>query len=128
MAGLKDYTTICASAPSELLAEVALRHAPALAQRSRRLLDDNLKLLDSFFSRHSAALSWQRPGAGSVGFPRVSTGNAEELCRAALAEEGVLLAPGSLFGDTGNHVRIGFGRRSLPEALAGFERFLARRS
>jgi len=38
----------------------------------------------------------------------------------------VLLLPGSRFGHPGNHVRIGFGRTDLPEAVAGLERHLAR--
>ena len=37
--------------------------------------------------------------------------------------EGVLLAPGSIFGHPGNHFRLGFGRTDLPDALAAFERF-----
>ena len=126
MAEIKDYTTICASGPSELLAEVALRHAGALAQRSRRIIDDNLVLLDALFARRADALSWSRPAAGPVGFPRFLRGTVEELCRGALEEEGVLLAPGGLFGDRGNHFRIGFGRSSLPAALAGLERYLGR--
>jgi len=126
MAEIKDYTTICASGPSELLAEVALRHARALARRSRRIIDDNLVLLDALFARRADAFSWSRPAAGPVGFPRFLGGSVEELCRGALEEEGVLLAPGRLFGDQGNHFRVGFGRSSLPAALAGLERFLQR--
>ena len=127
MAEIKDYTTICASGPSELLAEVALRHAPALARRSRQIIDDNLVLLDALFARRADALGWSRPAAGPVGFPRFLGGDVEELCTGALEEEGVLLAPGRLFADEGNHFRIGFGRSSLPAALAGLDRFLERR-
>jgi aspartate/methionine/tyrosine aminotransferase len=47
---------------------------------------------------------------------------AEEL----LGAEGVLIAPGSIFGHPGNHFRLGFGRTDLPVALAGLERFLER--
>jgi aspartate/methionine/tyrosine aminotransferase len=126
MAEIKDYTTICAAAPSEHLAETALRHAAELARRSRRIIDDNLALLDGFFGRRAALLSWRRPVAGPVGFPRFLGGDVGELCRGALEAEGVLLAPGGLFGDAGGHFRIGFGRTSLPEALAGLERFLDR--
>jgi aspartate/methionine/tyrosine aminotransferase len=127
MAEIKDYTTICAAAPSELLAETGLRHAPELARRSRRIIDDNLALLDGFFARRAGLLSWTRPLAGPIGFPRFLGGDVDELCRGALESEGVLLAPARLFGDGGAHFRIGFGRRSLPAALAGLERFLDRR-
>jgi aspartate/methionine/tyrosine aminotransferase len=127
MAELKDYTTICSSGPSEFLSEVALRHAADLAARSRLLVENNLVLLDGLLARHAAALSWRRPLAGPVGFARILQGDAEELCQAALEQEGVLLAPGRLFGDDGNHVRLGFGRRTLPEAVSALERFLAGR-
>jgi aspartate/methionine/tyrosine aminotransferase len=40
--------------------------------------------------------------------------------------EGVLLLPGSQFGQPGNHFRIGFGRENLPEALARLEAFAER--
>jgi len=69
MAALKDYTTICNSAPSEFLAELALRHREALAQRNLGIITDNLKLLNPIFNRHAALLAWQRPQAGSIGFP-----------------------------------------------------------
>ena len=47
---------------------------------------------------------------------------AEELLEA----EGVLIAPGSIFGHPDNHFRLGFGRTDMPVALAGLERFLER--
>jgi aspartate/methionine/tyrosine aminotransferase len=40
-----------------------------------------------------------------------------------VAEEGVLLLPGSIYEYDGNHFRLGFGRRNMPEALARLERF-----
>jgi hypothetical protein len=38
----------------------------------------------------------------------------------------VLLLPGTLYDDPGNHFRIGFGRKNLPDALASLEDFLRR--
>ncbi len=37
---------------------------------------------------------------------------------------GVLLLPGTLYEDQGNHFRIGFGRKNFPDALARLEEFL----
>ena len=126
MAELKDYTTICASAPSEFLAEVALRHAETLVTRNRGIIDANLGLLDAFFRRRAHVFSWHRPKAGPIAFPRFLRGDAEGFCRDLVESNGVLLAPGVLFGGPGSHFRIGFGRRSMPEALAELETFVER--
>ena len=124
MAELKDYTTICSSAPSELLAETALRHAEELAGRSRTIIEANLVLLDAFFARKAAVFSWQRPTAGPVAFPRFLPGDADGFCGELVESQGVLLAPGAHFGGPPGHFRIGFGRRNMPEALAGLETFV----
>ena len=57
MAALKDYTTICNSAPSEFIAEVALRHREVLATRTVDILQHNLALLDGFFARQAGFVS-----------------------------------------------------------------------
>ncbi len=60
----------------------------------------------------------------TVGFPRLRADLDADAFTAALVEaERVLLLPGSVFGHPGNHVRLGFGRRDLPDALAGLTRF-----
>ncbi|MFB3818010.1 MAG: aminotransferase class I/II-fold pyridoxal phosphate-dependent enzyme [Candidatus Methylomirabilales bacterium] len=124
MAALKDYTTICASAPGEFLAEVALRHREVLTKRNRRIIRDNLRLLDDFLASHADRFSWERPKAGPIGFPRLLGGSADRFCQAAVREAGVLLLPGSVYDDPGEHFRIGFGRRNFEEGLARLEEFL----
>jgi len=37
-----------------------------------------------------------------------------------------LLLPGSVYDDSGNHFRVGFGRRNMPEAMARLDAFLQR--
>ena len=124
MAALKDYTTICNSAPSEFLAELALRHRKALAERNLRIITRNLAVLDEFFARHADRFAWQRPKAGSIGFPRLLGADVDAFCKALVKSAGVLLLPGTLYDDNGNHFRIGFGRRNLPEAIGRLEQFL----
>jgi aspartate/methionine/tyrosine aminotransferase len=126
-AAFKDYTTICSAAPSEILALIGLRAREQVLGRSLRIVADNLGLLDDFFRRHTDRFSWVRPRGGSVGFPRLLGATPIDQFAAQLVEaEGVLLLPGSQFGYPGNHFRIGFGRKNLPEALAGLERFVER--
>lgn len=122
---IKDYTTICNSAPSEFLAALALRHRERLLARNREIVLRNLPLLDGFFAGHRDAFTWVRPVAGPIGFPRLAPGvDADAFCADVAEHAGVLLAPGTLY-DCPGHVRFGFGRLNMPEALAHLATFLA---
>ena len=126
MAALKDYTTICNSAPSEFLAELALRHRKKLVARNLEVISRNLALLDQFFSRHPDRFAWQRPKAGSIGFPQLIGQDVNEFCKDLVKTSGVLLLPGTLYDDPGNHLRIGFGRKNFPDALGPLEEYIGR--
>ena len=121
---LKDYTTICNSAPSEFLAEVALRHRDVILERNRTIMQRNLPLLDSFFLRHRDTFQWWRPKAGPIAFPRMLSEDVETFCDSLVKATGVLLLPGTIYDDPGNHFRIGFGRQNTPEALERLEAYL----
>ena len=127
MAVLKDYTTICNSAPGEFLAELALRHRQVLVDRTQKIIAQNLNLLDSFFDRYADHFSWQRPEAGTIGFPKLQGEDVEMLCDALVKAAGVLLLPGTVYDDSGNHFRIGFGRKNFTEALGRFDTFVQTR-
>jgi aspartate/methionine/tyrosine aminotransferase len=127
MASLKDYTTICNSAPSEYLAEVALRNRQKLVERNLGIIRDNLSRMDEFFSRHADLFSWVRPRAGSMAFPRYLGRNVDQFCDDLVKEAGVLLPPGSVYDDARNHFRLGLGRRNLPQAVERLEGFLSGR-
>ncbi len=118
--------TICNSAPSEFLAELALRHRQRLVDRNLGIIATNLTLLDDFFDRHPDTFAWQRPKAGPIAFPRLRDADSEDFCERLVREAGVLLLPGTVFDDRGNHVRIGFGRRDTSEALGQLEAYLHR--
>jgi aspartate/methionine/tyrosine aminotransferase len=127
MAEIKDYTTICSSAPSEFLAELALRQREVLIGRNLGIINRNLLQLDGFFQEFSSRAEWVRPKAGSIAFPRLTGEQVESFCRELVEKTGVLLLPGSLYDHPGNYFRLGFGRRNMPEALGLFRSFLERR-
>ena len=91
---LKHYTTICSSAPSELLSALALRHRDALAERNRAIVLANLPLLDAFLERHAALLSWTRPDSEPDRLPAAARGRGHDrLLRAARGRHGGAVAP-----------------------------------
>ena len=123
-ASLKDYTTICNSAPSEFLAAIALRNHEHLANRNRDIVLRNLDLLDAFFERHDDRFAWRRPKAGPIAYPGFLAGDVEAFCRDLVESKGVLLLPGTLYGNGDAAFRVGFGRANLPEVLPQLEAFL----
>jgi aspartate/methionine/tyrosine aminotransferase len=121
---LKLYTTICSSAPSELLVALALRHGELLVGQSRRLLLENLPLLDGLLERRRELFEWVRPTAGPIGFPRVRRElDVHAWCEQLASEAGVLLLPGSVY-EQPRHVRLGFGRANLAAAVERLEAYL----
>ena len=127
-ASFKDYTTICASAPSEILAIIGLRARETVLDRSRGIVAANMERLDAFFDEWADRFTWVRPRAGSIGFPRLTVPGVgiDDWAAGLVESEGVLLLPGSQFGFGGNHFRLGFGRTDLPEALDRLEGYAAR--
>jgi aspartate/methionine/tyrosine aminotransferase len=129
VAAFKDYTTICSSAPAEILGIIALRAREEILARTHAIVGANLPRLDRFFAERSGTFSWVRPRAGSIGFPRLTAPGVtiDDFAAQLVEAEGVLLLPGSRFDYPGNHFRIGFGRTDLPIALERLEAFADRR-
>ena len=125
MAAFKDYLAICNGGPDEFLAELALRHTQELLERVRAIVAGNLELLDEFFARRCALFEWTRPRAGTTAFPRYLAGSSEEFCSRLAKRAGVLLLPSTIFDAGDEHVRFGYGRADLPQALGALEAFLA---
>jgi aspartate/methionine/tyrosine aminotransferase len=125
MSALKDYTTICASAPSEVLAIFALLNREKIVSSHLQRIRKNLGFLDEFFEDFGAFFQWNRPLGGSICFPRVLLpGGATRFCGELIESTGIMLAPSSVFQYGDDHVRIGFGRENLPQILDHFGRYL----
>jgi aspartate/methionine/tyrosine aminotransferase len=121
----KDYTSLCNSAPSEVLALIALRAKQQVIARSLGMIKGNLSLVEDFMAQRPDRFDWIRPRAGSIAFPELlGDVRIEQFVDELVRREGVLLLPGSVYDYPGNHFRLGLGRRNLPEALGRLERFL----
>lgn len=117
----KHYTTICNSAPSEVLARIALKARAAILARNQALIARNLPVFGAFFAEFADLFEWRPPDGGCVAYPRyLGTEGVEEFCARLVAEAGVLLLPASLFrseltATPADRFRIGIGRAG-PEA------------
>ncbi|MBI4417653.1 MAG: aminotransferase class I/II-fold pyridoxal phosphate-dependent enzyme [Ignavibacteriales bacterium] len=121
----RDYTTICNSAPAEILAAMALRSRDRILDRTRTIIENNLAAADQFFANHHRHFEWIRPMAGPVAFPRLKgTDSIDRFCEKLIQSKSVLLVPGSIFDFPDNHFRIGLGRRNLEEGLEKLGEFL----
>jgi aspartate/methionine/tyrosine aminotransferase len=124
MERVKHYTSICGAAPSELLAQIALKARERILERNRGLVAKNLALLEPFFTEHADLFEWYLPDGGCIGFPRyLGRDGLEAFARELLEQSGVLLLPASVYrselGATpGDRFRIGFGRDNLRAGLA----------
>jgi aspartate/methionine/tyrosine aminotransferase len=124
-AQVRDYTSLCSPAPSEVLGVIALRAAEALLERSRGIIAANLTILDELFAVHAGRIEWVRPTAGSIGFPRyLGDEGIDAFNERLVREQGVLLLPGRVYDYGGGHFRLGFGRTNLPEAVERLDRQL----
>ncbi len=120
----KDYTTICSSAPGELLARLALEHAETLIERSLGIIRQNLGRVRPFMAEFADIFAWREPLAGPIAFARLHQGKAKVFCDDVVHNCGVLLAPSTVFDFGDSHVRFGLGRQSFPEGLSALERYL----
>ena len=109
---LKDYTTMCAAAPSELLSIMALTHKDKILERNVGIAVKNVALFDRVIDDSGGRLSWVRPRGGYTGFvslavPGMTT---RDLALGLIKEKDVLILPGDVFGD-GGKFRIGVGTK-----------------
>ena len=126
----KDFTTICACAPGEILALIALRASERILEKNRRLLAANLEPVAAFMAKWAALFEWSRPTGGSVCWPRLrGTEASDAFCLRVLRGCGVLLLPSTCYdhcaeGEQAARFRLGFGREDCVSVLAVLDAWL----
>jgi aspartate/methionine/tyrosine aminotransferase len=115
---LKDYTTICGSAPSEILAISALKNKEQIIARQVSRVRRNVGILESFFNQYPDWFSWHQPRGGSVCFPRFhGVEDTYTFCEQLVEQAEIMLAPSRVFNYGDHHVRMGLGREDLPQVI-----------
>jgi aspartate/methionine/tyrosine aminotransferase len=126
----KHYTSICNSAPSEVLALIGLRARDQLLDRNRRIVAENVPLFTEFFGRYPELFEFTPPDGGCVCFPRyLGPDGVEAMCADLVEQAGVLLLPSSIYRSEltetpADRFRVGLGRRDPSEALAAWADWL----
>lgn len=114
---IKDYTTICSSAPGEILALIGLRARDWLVGRNLAIVQANLREAEKHFGHRRTKYEWLPPMAGPVAFPRwIGGGSTQQWADETVRERGVMIAPGEVF-DMPGHFRVGLGRRGFRAAV-----------
>ncbi|MGE0590290.1 MAG: aminotransferase class I/II-fold pyridoxal phosphate-dependent enzyme [Cyclobacteriaceae bacterium] len=121
----KDYTTICSNALSEKLGIIALQQKEVIIARSLSIIQTNLAEIESFANRNAGWFKWRTPKAGSIAFPKLDiSGSVMDFCQDLVNKKGVMLLPHNVYDFSRPHVRIGFGRKNLPEVLEVFSTYV----
>lgn len=121
MLSFKDYTTICPSAPSEILAIIALQNRQKIIDLNLKKIKTNLKHLEKFLKKHSDKFSWVKHKAGTIGLIKLIKGESLEFCKRIVDEQGIMLLPSAVYDYGDSHFRIGFGRENFPQVLSQFK-------
>ncbi|HEV3470957.1 MAG TPA: aminotransferase class I/II-fold pyridoxal phosphate-dependent enzyme [Pyrinomonadaceae bacterium] len=104
---LNDLFGVIPAHPAERLSCVALEHLAQVAARARRLLETNGQLLNAFFASRDD-LDWLPHRFGTVSFPRLKKGSADELCVLLAEKYETSVVPGRFF-EMPRHFRVGLG-------------------
>jgi aspartate/methionine/tyrosine aminotransferase len=126
----KHFLSICNSAPSEVLARIALKARQRILDRNRKVIRANLAVLDEFFADYRHLFDWREPDGGCVAFIRYKGAEGgEEFTRRLVEESGVLFLPSSIYrSELGpvpeNCLRVGFGRSHVPKGLVELRNWL----
>lgn len=123
MAAVKHFLSTCNTAPSEVLAQIALKAGPLILERNRAIAASNLEALAVFMKAHRNLFEWHVPEGSVVAYPRyLGRDGVEAFVRRMAEQASVLLLPASIFRSDlvptpVDRFRIGFGRAGLPAGL-----------
>jgi aspartate/methionine/tyrosine aminotransferase len=119
MSRLNDLFAATAAHPAERMSVMAFDHLDQFRARARDLLRTNRALLDSFLDSR-ADLECFRPPAGTVVFPRLTSGDPEKFSQLLREQYETSVVPGRFF-EMPQHFRLGIGGET-ENLRAGLER------
>jgi aspartate/methionine/tyrosine aminotransferase len=112
---VKDFMEAVNAVPSEALALAAFRQLPRLIERSRSILDPNLRQVHAFLEAHREWLDCVVPPRSVTVFPRLKKEEDSSALHDWLRSRETSIVPGRFFEEP-RHFRLGFAVR--PEDVA----------
>lgn len=104
---LNDVFAATAVHPGELLSVLALDQLRQIAARAAKILETNRRAVDALLDEQPE-LRCFRPSHGTVIFPKLRRGDADEFCRFLREKYDTSVVPGRFF-EMPHHFRVGMG-------------------
>ena len=122
----RDYNLVSCGVFDEMLAAAALKHSDKLLERSRKIVRENLQILDDWVSSEPH-VSYVRPKAGTTALVYYDLDiPSYEFCEEMYKKTGAFVTPGDCF-EVPHSMRIGYvyGKQDLIDGLKAISEYIA---
>lgn len=122
----RDYNLVSCGVFDEMLAAAALKHRDKLLERSRKIVRENLQILDDWVSSEPH-VSYVKPKAGTTALVYYDLYiPSYEFCEEMYKKTGAFVTPGDCF-EVPHSMRIGYayGKQDLIDGLKAISEYIA---
>lgn len=122
----RDYNLVSFGVFDEMLAAAALKHRDKLLERSRKIVRENLQILDDWVSSEPH-VSYVKPKAGTTALVYYDLDiPSYEFCEEMYKKTGAFVTPGDCF-EVPHSMRIGYayGKQDLIDGLKAISEYIA---
>lgn len=122
----RDYNLVSCGVFDEMLAAAALKHRDKLLERSRKIVRENLQILDDWVSSEPH-VSYVKPKAGTTALVYYDLDIfSYEFCEEMYKKTGAFVTPGDCF-EVPHSMRIGYayGKQDLIDGLKAISEYIA---
>ena len=121
----RDYNLVSCGVFDEMLAAVALKHRDKLLERSRKIVRENLQILDDWVGSEPH-VSYVKPKAGTTALVYYDLDiSSYEFCEEMYKKTGAFVTPGDCF-EVPHSMRIGYayGKQDLIDGLKAISEYI----
>lgn len=122
----RDYNLVSCGVFDEMLAAAALKHSDKLLERSRKIVRENLQILDDWVGSEPH-VSYVKPQAGTTALVYYDLDiSSYEFCEEMYKKTGAFVTPGDCF-EVPHSMRIGYayGKQDLIDGLKAISEYIA---